>query len=55
MLLCFDSLQNKYAPVENKLWFGRELHIQLTFKNHASYIQDVRTDTLQMLHFVFFF
>ena len=27
----------------------------LTFKNLASYIQDGRTTTLQMLHFIFFF
>jgi len=27
----------------------------LTFKNRASYIQDERTATLQMLHFIYFF
>jgi hypothetical protein len=27
----------------------------LTFKNRASYIQDRRTATLQMLHFIYFF
>jgi len=27
----------------------------LTFKNRASYIQDGRTATLQMLHFIYFF
>ena len=27
----------------------------LTFKNHASYIQDGRTATLQILHFVYIF
>jgi len=27
----------------------------LTFKNRASYVQDGRTATLQMLHFVYFF
>jgi hypothetical protein len=27
----------------------------LTFKNHASYIQDGRTTTLQMLHFIYIF
>jgi len=27
----------------------------LTFENRASYIQDGRTATLQMLHFTFFF
>ena len=27
----------------------------LTFKNHASYIQDGRTATLQMLNFIYFF
>jgi hypothetical protein len=27
----------------------------LTFKNRASYIQDGRTATLQMLHFILFF
>jgi hypothetical protein len=27
----------------------------LTFKNFASYIQDRRTATLQMLHFIYFF
>jgi len=26
----------------------------LTFKNRASYIQDGRTATLQMLHFIYF-
>jgi hypothetical protein len=30
-------------------------HQCLTFKNRASYIQDGRTTTLQMLHFIFFF
>ena len=29
--------------------------ICLTFKNRASYIQDGRTATLQMLHFIYFF
>jgi hypothetical protein len=29
--------------------------ILLTFKNRASYIQDGRTATLQMLHFIYFF
>jgi len=29
--------------------------ISLTFKNPASYIQDERTATLQMLHFTYFF
>jgi hypothetical protein len=29
--------------------------IVLTFKNRASYIQDGRTATLQMLHFIYFF
>jgi hypothetical protein len=29
--------------------------ISLTFKNRASYIQDGRTATLQMLHFIYFF
>ena len=28
---------------------------RLTFKNRASYIQDGRTATLQMLHFIYFF
>jgi hypothetical protein len=28
---------------------------QLTFKNRASYIQDGRTATLQMLHFIYIF
>ena len=28
---------------------------KLTFKNRASYIQDGRTATLQMLHFIYFF
>jgi hypothetical protein len=27
----------------------------LTFKNRASYIQDGRTATLQMFHFIYFF
>ena len=27
----------------------------LTFKNRAAYMQDRRTATLQMLHFIFFF
>ena len=27
----------------------------LTFKNRASYIQEGRTSTLQMLHFIYFF
>jgi len=27
----------------------------LTFMNHASYIQDGRTATLQMLHFIYIF
>ena len=27
----------------------------LTFKNRASYIEDGRTATLQMLHFMYFF
>jgi len=27
----------------------------LTFKNRASYIEDGRTATLQMLHFIYFF
>jgi hypothetical protein len=27
----------------------------LTFKSHVSYIQDGRTATLQMLHFIYFF
>jgi len=27
----------------------------LTFRNRASYIQDGRTATLQMLHFIYFF
>jgi hypothetical protein len=29
--------------------------LSLTFKNRASYIQDGRTATLQMLHFIYFF
>jgi hypothetical protein len=29
--------------------------VLLTFKNLASYIQDGRTATLQMLHFIYFF
>jgi hypothetical protein len=29
--------------------------MNLTFKNSASYIQDGRTVTLQMLHFIYFF
>jgi hypothetical protein len=29
--------------------------MKLTFKNRASYIQDERTATLQMLHFIYFF
>jgi hypothetical protein len=29
--------------------------ICLTFKNRASYVQDERTATLQMLHFIYFF
>jgi len=29
--------------------------VLLTFKNRAYYIQDGRTTTLQMLHFIFFF
>ena len=33
-------------------WNG-EVH--LTFKNLASYIQDGRTATHQMLHFIYFF
>ena len=33
---------------------SQSLH-PLTFKNLASYIQDGRTATLQMLHFIFFF
>ena len=31
------------------------VYSSLTFKNHASYIQDGRTATLQMLHFISFF
>jgi len=31
------------------------VHPTLTFKNRASYIQDGRTATLQMLHFIYFF
>jgi hypothetical protein len=31
------------------------LHKYLTFKNRASCIQDGRTATLQMLHFIYFF
>jgi len=27
---------------------------QLTFKNRASYIEDERSATIQMLHFIFF-
>ena len=38
----------------------RHMHLtrpstQLTFKNRASYIEDWRTATLQMLHFIYFF
>ena len=29
--------------------------LSLTFKNRASYIWDGRTDTFQMLHFIYFF
>jgi len=34
---------------------GESKYIYLTFKNRASYIQDGRTATLQMLHFIYFF
>jgi len=34
------------------LW---KLDKRLTFKNRASYIQDGRTASLQMLHFIYFF
>ena len=40
-----------------KMW-GRvevQFHIFQTFKNRASYIQDGRTATLQMLHFIYIF
>ena len=35
--------------------FYIETNWALTFKNRASYIQDGRTATLQMLHFIYFF
>jgi hypothetical protein len=31
------------------------VHRDLTFKNRASFLQDGRTATLQMLHFIYFF
>ena len=51
---------NKYMKYlfkhANKLYpIGHHHGYHLTFKNRASYIQDGRTATLQMLHFIFFF
>jgi len=34
---------------------GAAIHAVLTFKNRASYILDGRTNTLQMMHFIYFF
>ena len=40
------------CTMECVLWI---LKSTLTFKNHASYIEDGRTATLQMLHFIYIF
>jgi hypothetical protein len=45
------------TSVSNHPWrsFTELPRVPLTFKKRASYIQDGRTATLQMLHFIYFF
>ena len=47
----FITLMNIHAAFWNIIPCG----LTLTFKNRASYIQDGRTATLQMLHFIYIF
>jgi len=55
-LLNYDPLQiTVHARLLGRSTGSLELEMLLTFKNLASYIQDGRTTTLQMLHFMYFF
>ena len=57
---CPNSAAINYSPhaqpINQPLWNGQSARLaELTFKNRASYIQDGRTATLQMLHFIYCF
>jgi len=51
-IACCHSVQNRLSACSV---LRRRHLVVLTFKNRASYVQDGRTATLQMLHFIYFF
>ena len=57
VMLFFSFIQQGQKNISTSccLQFFFSLITSLTFKKRASYIQDGRTATLQMLHFIYFF
>jgi hypothetical protein len=53
----YRSCGDKYLGILNfdSQWNDSATLSELTFKNRVSYIQDGRTATLQMLHYIHFF
>jgi hypothetical protein len=53
----WNSSRSLLSPFSHSLSYTEDEDngIDLTFKNRASYIQDGRTASLQMLHFIYFF
>jgi hypothetical protein len=46
---------NRYTVIDRVFTDKEYRWIRLTFKNHASHIEDGRTATLQMLHYIYNF